>query len=552
MKLNGEALVKLLIKQNYLSKSDAVNAQKLAIKHRADVLDVLLSQGLVTNDLCGQAVAEALGLVYADLNSNLPDREQVLKISEELAKKFRVVLFKENKKSVVVTTDNPENEEVLSVMEALFAGKKVTIQYSLPEDIDNILMFYRKSLETRFAKIIDEQKRLAPEIIEQILSDALSFRASDVHFEPQIEEVVIRFRVDGVLQEAGRVPKNYYENILNRIKVQSRLRIDEHFATQDGAMNYSDGEVSVDIRVSVAPMVNGEKVVLRLLSSYIKGLALADLGLSPKHQEMVELAANKPFGMILVTGPTGSGKTTTLYSLIRMLNQPGVNITTIEDPVEYKIKDINQIQVNHQTELTFAKGLRSIMRQDPDIILVGEIRDEETAEIAVNAALTGHLLLSAFHANDAAGTIPRLLSMKNEPFLLASTLELIIAQRLVRKICDHCRYSFTAKLSSIPMPIKTVNKFFGKTDMLLYKGKGCSVCGNSGYLGRTAIFELIALTSEMKELILKEPSAQEIWSLARKQGSATFFEDGIDKVKQGVTTIDELKRVAEVPLAERK
>jgi len=302
-----------------------------------------------------------------------------------------------------------------------------------------------------------------------------------------------------------------------------------------------------DLRTSIVPTVEGEKVVLRVLASYVEGFALSDLGFTSKDEEILLSAAKKPFGMILVTGPTGSGKTTTLYGVLKVLNKPGVNITTIEDPVEYKVEGINQIQTNSQTDLTFAKGLRSIVRQDPDIILVGEIRDEETAEIAVNAALTGHLLLSTFHANDAATAIPRLLDMEVEPFLLASTLEVIIAQRLVRKICDSCRHSVSISKDELKNNYKNADKYLEGDNVTLYKGKGCDSCGGSGYKGRTAIFEFLPITPRMEELILKNPSTRDIWQLAKSEGARSLFEDGILKVKDGVTTLEELMRIAPPP-----
>ena len=296
-------------------------------------------------------------------------------------------------------------------------------------------------------------------------------------------------------------------------------------------MHYEREGAEADLRTSVAPTIDGEKVVLRVLAAYVQNFTLENLGLSETHQRMLKEAAAKPFGMILVTGPTGSGKTTTLYALLKILNRPDVNITTIEDPVEYKVHGANQIQVNQQTNLTFAKGLRSIVRQDPDIIMVGEIRDKETAEIAVNAALTGHLLLSTFHANDAATSIPRLLDMGSEPFLLASTLELMIAQRLVRKICEHCRHSIVVRPSTLPFGSKLAEKLFGKKNLTLYKGQGCAACSLTGYRGRTAIFEFIRMTPEMQNLILQSPSTQQIWRVARQQGSKSLFEDGIEKLK---------------------
>ncbi len=537
----------ILLKGNYITEEDAKEVASFAKAHHISFVDRLLEKGLINKDLLGQAIAESYGVAYSDLNSNQPALEDILQIPDETAKKFRVVFFKKDKKGIVVTTDNPTQSELKKELQKIFKKQKISVTFSLPEDIDAVLGTYRKPLETRFSKIIAGDSRIAPEIIDEILSDALSYRASDVHFEPQEKDVAVRFRVDGVLQEAGRLPLEYYENILNRIKVQSRLRIDEHFAAQDGSMRYEKEDVTADLRTSVVPTVEGEKVALRVLAAYVQGFTLTDIGLSAEHQKMLQTAADKPFGMILVVGPTGSGKTTTLYALLKLLNTPDVNITTIEDPVEYKVRGINQIQVNAQTNLTFAKGLRSIVRQDPDIILVGEIRDKETAEIGVNAALTGHLLLSTFHANDAATAIPRLLDMGTEPFLLASTLELIIAQRLVRKICEHCRYGKSFTVSKLPLPRNVAERFLGRKNVTLYQGKGCPACSHTGYKGRTAIFEFIPIASDMQDLILKSPSTQQIWNIARTQGAKPLFYDGMEKVKNGITTLEELLRVVEPP-----
>jgi type II secretory ATPase GspE/PulE/Tfp pilus assembly ATPase PilB-like protein len=383
-------------------------------------------------------------------------------------------------------------------------------------------------------------------LVNEIFNDAINLRASDIHFEPNEKEVIVRFRIDGMLIEAGNLPKENYENILNRIKVLSQMRIDEHYAAQDGAIRYFFDNGRVDMRVSVVPVVEGEKVVIRLLSQYVRSFSLYDLGLNSEHEKYLKTSAKKPHGMIIVTGPTGSGKTTTLYALLKFLNKPEINLTTIEDPVEYRLPGINQIQVNSNTNLTFAKGLRSIVRQDPDIILVGEIRDIETAEISVNAALTGHLLLSTFHANDAASTIPRMLDMGVEPFLLSSTLELIIGQRLVRKICENCKTSYNISKSDLKKEVPGLEKYFTKNINTLYKGKGCDVCNGTGYKGRSAIFEFLQITPELEELILKNPSSIEIKKLANKVNGATMFFDGIEKTKSGITTIDEVKRVAEV------
>lgn len=549
MKLDDKKISALLLEENYITKEDLERAEKSAKESETSIVEYLQSMGLVSKDLIGQAIAEFLKVPYADLNTYQPSQEQVLKIPEKIAKKYRLVLFKEMENEVVLACDDIQEKIIIpKEVEGLFNGKKIILAYALSEDIDMAFIHYRKELDTRFSAIIAEKKRVAPEIIEEIIQDAVAYRASDIHFEPQEKEVIIRFRIDGVMHQAGRIPKEYYGNILNRVKVQTHLPIDEHFSAQDGAIRYSKDNLSVDMRVSILPTLDGEKVVIRLLSQYVRSFTFSDLGLSDKHQKLLLEAANKPFGMILVTGPTGSGKTTSLYALIKLLNKPEVNITTIEDPVEYKVVGINQIQVNLQTNLTFAKGLRSIVRQDPDIILVGEIRDKETAEIAVNAALTGHLLLSTFHANDSATAIPRLLDMEVEPFLLASTLQVLIAQRLVRRICEQCKYSVSVDQEKIKEQLPEHYKnYFPNKNTTLFFGKGCAACGNTGYKGRIAIYEFIEATPEMQEMILKNPSTKEIWEVARKQGSETLFEDGIEKIKNGVTTLEELLRVAEPP-----
>ncbi len=548
MKIDDQKLKDILSKESYVTPENIKDAEAYATEHHISLADYLLSKSLITKDLLGQAVAESFSVPYADLNSRPPKRDEVLKVPEAVATQYRCVVFSETAKEIKVATEDPTQAGLAEAIQKIFPGKTIKIEYAMPEDIAGLFAYYRQSLDTRFVGIIKKQKRVAPEIIGEIIDDAVLNQASDIHFEPQEKEVVIRFRVDGVLREVGRLAKEFYDNILNRIKVQAHLQIDQHYEVQDGAIRYLKDDKETDIRVSIAPTLDGEKVVMRVLSQYIRGFALADLGLSAAHQVTLEKTARKPFGMILVTGPTGSGKTTTLYALLKTLNRPEVNITSIEDPVEYKVTGVNQIQVNPQTNITFAQGLRSIVRQDPNIILVGEIRDQETAEIAVNAALTGHLLLSTFHANDAPTTIPRLLNMGIEPFLLASTLELVIAQRLVRRICESCRYSYAANLSDLQKIIPDAKRYFPKKKLTLYKGKGCNACGDTGYKGRIAVFEFIEITAEMEDLMLKSPSTREIWALARKQNAVSLFEDGIEKVQSGVTTVEELLRVAQPPI----
>ncbi len=543
--MNNEEIKKVLLAGNYITLDDYNRAEKNM--SRGELLsDYFINEGIITISILGQATAEFYHVSYTNLSSYPISKANILKIPEDLAKKFRVVLVNDEGSEIVVATDNPAQPDLASTLQVLFKNKKINLTYALPETITPLFTAYQKPLETRFSKIIEEKNRIAPEIIDEIIGDAINLNASDIHLEPLVDEVVIRFRIDGVMQEAGRIKKVFYENILNRVKVQAKMRIDEHFGAQDGSIRYQQKDKKfVDMRISVIPTIDGEKIVIRLLGEYVRGLATGDLGLSKEDENTINEAAAKPFGMILVTGPTGSGKTTTLYALVRSLNTPKVNITTIEDPVEYRITGVNQVQVNQATDLTFAKGLRSIVRQDPDIVLVGEIRDQETAEIAVNAALTGHLLLSTFHANDAATAIPRLLDMGIEPFLLASTLELIIAQRLVRRICLHCRHSITLSSVDLQKKFKQAEKFFGNGEVTLYEGKGCEECNFTGFTGRTGIFEFIKITSEIQELILSNPASGQIWEVARKAGTEDLFEDGIDKVKNGITTIEELLRVAE-------
>jgi len=515
----------------------------------------------------------------------LPDPDTVAELPRSVAQKYNIVVMSQMKEGVTVATSDPlqpnleqivranlgqEKEQDIEVKDvsdegmersalSLFSKKKekgkaktfggqVKIVYTSHEGIEAALRLYNTSLDTRFQSIIKAQQKVAPEILTEILNDAIALRASDIHFEPQEKQIIIRFRLDGVLREAGRIQKQYYEGILNRVKIASNLRTDEHFRPQDGALRHQTQTGKVDVRVSIVPVVDGEKIVMRILALYVKSLSLSDLGFSQEHQDILKKAVQKPFGMILTTGPTGSGKSTTLSALLKMRNTPDVNISTIEDPVEYKVRGVNHIQVNTGVNLTFASGLRSLVRQDPDIILVGEIRDSETADISVNAAMTGHLLFSTLHANTATTAIPRLLEMGVEPFLLASTLEIIMGQRLVRRICANCRYSYSVSREEVRTLFPRAELFLPQDETVtLYKGKGCSACAQSGYRGRIGMYELLEVTPEIGELIIKHATSDEIDRLARSQGMRVMFEDGLEKVLAGVTTIEELKRTAAPP-----
>ena len=546
MKLDDKKIEEILIKGSYISDSDLKEAKENIKKSNSNLVDYLIEHDLLTKSLLGQAIAESENINYFDLKANAPNYELVHKLSESLARNNRIILVKEDENTLYFTSDDiAKAKKALVKLKKMFPKKKLLVHYSLTERLDSVLnYFYKKPLKTRFSKIISQGKKIAEEIVTEIFKDSLSYNSSDIHFDPQEDETIIRFRVDGVLQEAGRISKEYYNNILNFIKVKSNLRIDEHNTTQDGSMKYLIDDNEVDLRISILPIVYGEKIVIRILAKYVKGFNLTEIGLSESDKEIVKLEIKKPFGMILTSGPTGSGKTTTLYSVLKLLNNPGVNITTLEDPIEYRIKGVNQTQISAASKLTFAKGLRSIVRQDPDIIMVGEIRDEETAEIAINSALTGHLLFSTFHANDAATTITRLIDMGIEPFLVSSTLRMVIAQRLVRLLCQKCRYSINYSNKDLNKKHEGISKYFSKKTNTFYTSHGCEACGFTGYKGRIAIFEIIVNTSEMQDLIITKPSAKQVWDLAKKQGSSSLFEDGLKKVKSGKTSLDDLLRVA--------
>jgi type II secretory ATPase GspE/PulE/Tfp pilus assembly ATPase PilB-like protein len=544
--LNDQILKELLIKQHYILAEDLKKAENYAKVNHASFLDYLYHQGKLSDQLLGQAISEHYGVDFADIGDKL-DPDKILLLPENIAHGQRAILFEQTEKEIKIATDQPHQIYLKESLSKIYPNKKVTLSYANTKTVDEALTFYKKDLSIRITDLKKGNDSSAPSLVSEIFNDALTARASDIHFEPQLEHVLVRFRIDGVLHEMSTLDKLDYLSIINRIKVLADLRSDDHFSAQDGAIRYETKNGLIDMRISIVPTVSGEKIVIRILSYYIKNYTLEDIGLSDDGSEIVNKASVKPFGMILVVGPTGSGKTTTLYAVIKLLQSPNVNITTIEDPVEFRIPGINQIQVNTQTNLTFAKGLRSIARQDPNIILVGEIRDNETAEIAVNSALTGHLVVSTFHANDAASAFPRLLDMGVEPFLLTSTLELIVAQRLVRKICPTCRFSKVVKRDDLKKTMNHPETYFTDDEVTLYEGKGCKSCNNTGYKGRTGIFEFIRMTEEMKILLLTKPSSLEISKLAKSQGFKSMYDDGIEKVKTGITTLQELTRVANPP-----
>lgn len=545
MQLDEKNIKQLLVAGDYLQAEEITRAEEFASQHEATFVDAVIALGFTNKELLGQAIAESTGVDYTPLFNESPDVALVTKISEAVAREYSAIPFLIDKDGVVhIASSQPTNAAMHAAVLPFFPTEKILYSFTFPDDIEKLYLYFKKPLTTRFADIITKNKKIAPEITEEIIRDALDYEASDIHFEPQEKEVIIRFRVDGVLSQAGKVSREYYQSILNRIKVLAQLRVDEHNRSQDGAIRHHLDNQIIDIRVSIVPTIEGEKVVMRVLSRHVNASSFLELGLSPEHQKTLIEASKRPSGMIILSGPTGSGKTTTLYTIVNTLNTPDINITTIEDPVEYKMHGVNQIQVNALTDMTFANGLRAIVRQDPNVILVGEIRDKETAEISTNAALTGHLVLSSFHAIDTASTITRMLHMDIEATALASTIELIVSQRLVRKICETCRTSVRVTHKELSLQYPSVAKFFPATDIMMLRGAGCKSCNNLGYKGRTAIFEFLPMTAALREVIMREPTLTEIRRVSRESGVKYLFEDGIEKVISGTTTIEELLRVA--------
>lgn len=530
-------------------------SQKLGITLQKYLLD----KDMITDANLGTVVAELYNLRYVNLSNTPIDYSILEQIPETVARSYGIIAYAKDDNKICVATSEPISIKAKTLLEKKFA-LPLTVHFATKRDIASTFALYTREFQSTFDDLIATNvKKLAQnaaaeqpiiEIVDSIIEFAFQNKASDIHIEPFPEQSIVRYRIDGILHDITVLPITLHDQMVLRIKVMASLRIDEHNSTQDGKIQFDrkvigENEDEVDLRVSIAPITDGEKIVMRILSESSRQFALKDLGFSNKEAEKLKSVFEKPYGMILATGPTGSGKTTTLYAILKMLNSRDVNITTIEDPVEYDIEGINQIQVNEQTGITFSKGLRSIVRQDPDIILVGEIRDEETADIAVNSSLTGHLVLSTLHTNDAATSLPRLLDMNIEPFLVSSTVSVIVAQRLVRKLCNNCRFSVETPISEIDIVSdKVKEKYFG-TDakVRLYDGKGCDVCHHSKFQGRIGVFEVLLVSEAIKEAVVAQADSTSIMKIAIDEGMTTLFEDGLEKVKSGLTTLEEVLRV---------
>jgi len=579
MKVEPGQLRAFLLDTGLVTAKQFDEAQKKAEKTSQKVGDVLVSEGLISKDELIKLEAYILGIPFVNLEKEIVPPEVLRIIPEPIAGSHNIVAFRKKGNDLEVAMLDPEDLRTIEFI------KKTTPLRILPRltnsaSIKNVLRQYQKTLEAEFGEIIkkeagiitplkkvkvveekEELKKAAEglpviRIVDTLLKHAVLQRASDIHIEPLEKEVIVRYRIDGILHDAMILPKTAASGIVARVKVLSNLKLDEHRLPQDGRFKIETKEYRYSIRVSILPVFDGEKIVMRLLAETAKAHTLEGLGLGGEALERVQDNLRKPVGMILVVGPTGCGKTTTLYAMLEILNQPGVNISTVEDPIEYQMPRINQTQVRPKIGLTFASGLRALVRQDPDILMVGEIRDNETAGLAINAALTGHLVLSTLHTTDAAGAIPRLIDMKAEPFLISSTLNVILAQRLVRRLCraktnynlkdseiknlkKYCDPDRILKILKEEKIIKPKENF---KDIEFYRPEP-SKESPEGYKGRIGIFETLPVTETIKELIVKRATSYQITAQAQKEGMRTMIEDGFVKAAQGITSIEEVLRV---------
>ncbi len=555
-----------LIQENLTTpeRFDAL-AEEASLKNQ-NLLDILISEHVADSNYLNRLVADLLGVELINFNITPVDQEVVKLIPEEVARQRQVIIFsKEADGTLDVAMTDPSDLATLEYL-AQHLRAKVRPFLATQDDLNRGYSVYGSQLTSDFKTIIEKniqetlrnQGKTVEEsagqipivaIVDNVMSYAISLRASDIHMEVLEDVTLIRYRIDGILYEIMRIPKIVHTALVARLKLLSGLKIDEHYEPQDGRFRYTSANQVVDVRVSVMPTFYGEKIVMRLLESSQKPLSLEELGFLPDIAKVMEDNLKKTYGMLIACGPTGAGKTTTLYALMNMLNKPNVNIVTVEDPIEYNMRYINQSQVNTRAGITFASGLRAILRQDPNIIMVGEIRDKETANISVQAALTGHLLLSSLHTNDAPTAIPRLFDLEIPPFLVGSVLNLIVAQRLVRKICKSCIFSYEPEAATSKILADQVKELGLKVKSytvpkLLFKGKGCTVCNGTGYQGRAGIYEVLPITEPIRKIIVAPNfDLDKLREEAANEGMVTMFEDGLKKAELGVTTLDEVLRV---------
>ena len=579
MRVENSQLEAFILDVGLIKKEELTEAVKKAKKTNQKLAQFLVNEKLISQEQLNKLQAYILGIPFVNLEKEIIPKEILQIIPEPIARRHNIIAFRKKGKELEVAMLDPEDLQTIEFI------KKKTDLNILPRlttsaSIKNVLKQYQKSLEAEFGELIKKETAIVPvlgkeqeeskeelekaaeqlpiiKIVETLLKHAIFQQASDIHIEPLEKEVTVRYRIDGILHDAMTLPRRIHSGIIARIKVLSSLKLDEHRLPQDGRFKVETTDYKISFRVSILPVYDGEKAVLRLLPEDAKGLTLETLGLRDQALEKVHQNIKRPNGMILVTGPTGCGKTTTLYTTMDILNEPGVNISTVEDPIEYQMPRINQTQIRPKIGLTFANGLRSLVRQDPDIIMVGEIRDNETASLAINAALTGHLVLSTLHTNNAAGAFPRLIDMKAEHFLIASTTNLVIAQRLVRRLRPETKQKY--KLT--PIEMKKIGEEIDLEKILKILKEEKIVKPNTnwsnidfyrpakskeqadGYKGRIGIFEVLKVSEVIRELIIQEATIDHIERQAKKEGMLTMIEDGFIKAAQGITSIEEVLRV---------
>jgi len=564
--IKEEKLKQILLDSGLVTEADFGVAKEEADNSGQSVISALVGRDIITEDYLIELIQPFVNAPAINLKKLSISQSVLQLLPESFAKAYGVVLFEfdEVTRRAKLAMLDPLDIDTINFVRAKL-GAEVECYIVSSSSLAYGLKQYKKKMGLSFNQIIDESikesqtltgeadmSKLAEAIpiitiLDSILENAVVMGASDIHFEPMAKKFLVRYRVDGIMQEILTLPKQITPILVARVKILAGMQIDEHRTPQDGRFRFEmDGGIKIDLRVNCMPIMNGEKVEMRLLKSSAKPLSLAELGFSDQMMVIINEEIKKPHGMILVTGPTGHGKTTSLYSILHILNTPKVNITTIEDPIEYEVGRINQTQVNVKSGITFANGLRALLRQNPDIIMIGEIRDNETVDIAIHAALTGHLVLSSLHTNDAPSAIPRLIDMGAQNFLLASTLNVVIAQRLVRRICMSCIETYKASPAVKAMIKVQLGSLGHKTLAMpdeLYRGKGCKICGGSGFTGQVGIYEILLVNEPIRKLIAQEASINDIRKQATSDGMISMFEDGLAKVEKGVTTIEEVLRV---------
>ncbi|MFC1618100.1 GspE/PulE family protein [Patescibacteria group bacterium] len=570
--INEQKLGEQLVADGLLTAEQIETLQAEAQQGNVGLSRLVADKKLFSQETLDQEIAKTFGVQAVDLNQlkKIP-KDVLLIIPEPLVKKHKVIAFAKTEDELDIAMIDPTDLEIIEGLKKK-TGLQIVPYYANEKSVDDIIKLYRQSVKSKFAEILENAQAARTDmtseeaaqdlpiirIVDTLVDYAVIQDASDIHIEPAEKEVIVRYRIDGILHDILNLPKAVQPGIIARIKVLSDLKIDEHRLPQDGRFKRETPDYKVSFRVSILPIFDGEKIVLRILHEEQKVLTLEQLGLQHSALEIIKRNIERPNGMILATGPTGSGKTTTLYAILHILNRPEVNIATVEDPIEYRMPRVNQTQIKAAIGLTFSKGLRSLLRQDPDVLMVGEIRDNETAEIAVHAALTGHIVLSTLHTNNAAGSLPRLLDMKIKPFLAASTVNTVIGQRLVRRICPNCIESFSAdkkylskierdfdiaRILEIMKREKIIPAKGTLSDLKFYRGRGCSQCNNEGHKGRIGIYEVLEITPGIQDLIAQQAATERIFNQAVKDGMITMEEDGFIKATTGITTLEEVLRV---------